>query len=282
MTAAVETSFEVPGATLFYKVRGSGPLLTILQGGGGDADGSEALVQNLTGAYTVVTYDRRGLSRSPLHDASAAVSIELHSDDVHRLLASITPDPVFVLGVSIGALIGLDLVARHPEQVIALVAYEPGIADLLPEPERAQAIQTHAEVDQLYRSMGLQAAMKRMAMLSGVNLEDREPDVNLTPPDSQKSVLHARNMNFFLAHDAPAAHSYQLDLAALEKVSAKVLPAAGRNSGDSMPHHSVLALAKRLGLEVLYFPGAHTAYILRPKGFATTLREAISGLDPAS
>jgi pimeloyl-ACP methyl ester carboxylesterase len=39
-------------------------MLLILQGGAGNADGSEALADELSRDFTVVTYDRRGLSRS--------------------------------------------------------------------------------------------------------------------------------------------------------------------------------------------------------------------------
>jgi hypothetical protein len=42
-TDTTESLIEVPGAKLFYKTRGSGPVLLILQGGAGDADGSDAL-----------------------------------------------------------------------------------------------------------------------------------------------------------------------------------------------------------------------------------------------
>lgn len=276
MITAHDGTLELAGVTLFYKVRGSGPVLFILQGGGGDAEGSEALVRLLADAYTVVTYDRRGLSRSSVKDPSSPISIEVHSEDAHRLLLALSTEPAFILGVSIGALIALDLVTHHPEQVRALVAFEPGIADLLPEDERAKAKQTHMEVDELYRRIGMPAAMKKMAALSGMDLEDRESDVDLTPPDIQRSALHGKNMNFFLAHDAPAAHSYKLDVYALQKVGTKILPAAGRSSEDRMPHHSVLALAKLLGSEVTYFPGGHTAYFLRPKAFAEILRGTFS------
>jgi pimeloyl-ACP methyl ester carboxylesterase len=55
---------------LTYKVRGTGPVLLIIQGGAGDADGSDRLADRLIDAYTVVTYDRRGLSRSPPTDVA--------------------------------------------------------------------------------------------------------------------------------------------------------------------------------------------------------------------
>jgi hypothetical protein len=40
---AKDDSLRVDGAILFYRVRGSGPLLLILPGGDGDADTADAL-----------------------------------------------------------------------------------------------------------------------------------------------------------------------------------------------------------------------------------------------
>jgi len=75
-----EDVLAVPGACLYYQVRGSGPLLLLLQGGGGDADASERMAGPLLGHFTVVTYDRRGLSRSRLEEGTdAPSSLETHS-----------------------------------------------------------------------------------------------------------------------------------------------------------------------------------------------------------
>ena len=118
---------RVSGATLFYRVRGNGPLLVILAGGHGDADTTDALCEKLIDRYTVVTYDRRGLSRSTIEAAAGSPTIATHSEDVHQLLEALTPDSSIVFGSSSGALIGLDLVTRHPKQVHILVAHEPQI-----------------------------------------------------------------------------------------------------------------------------------------------------------
>jgi pimeloyl-ACP methyl ester carboxylesterase len=276
MNAAQEGTLEVPGASLYYKVRGTGPLLLILQGGAADADGSEALGQHLVDAYTIVTYDRRGLSRSKLNNASDAPGIETHSQDAHHLLAALTPEPAFVVGFSLGALIGLDLVARHPEQVRVLVAHEPAAIELLPDTERALALQTHEEVEELYRRGGVAAAMKKMVQLAGVNFDDREPDVNVTPPVGQQAARMAANMGFLLTHDLPAVRHYKPDLSALEIQRTLILPAIGRNSGAIVPRHSALALAERLGLQAVEFPGGHTGYVLRPREFASRLRQVLN------
>ncbi|MCT9929642.1 alpha/beta hydrolase [Planotetraspora sp. A-T 1434] len=74
------------------------------------------LVDHLVVDYTVVTYDRRGLSRSKVHDPAREVTMETHADDVHHLLACLTDEPALMVGCSLGAVIGLHLAIRHPGQ----------------------------------------------------------------------------------------------------------------------------------------------------------------------
>jgi pimeloyl-ACP methyl ester carboxylesterase len=83
-------TLHVAGATLFYRVRGSGPTLLILPGGDGDADTAKTLCDELVDRYTVVTYDRRGLSRSTIDGPVESLTLGTHSDDAHCLLAALT------------------------------------------------------------------------------------------------------------------------------------------------------------------------------------------------
>ena len=55
MSLTKSDTLQVPGASLYYEVRGSGPLLLILQGGDGDANSSDSLADHLVDYYTVVT-----------------------------------------------------------------------------------------------------------------------------------------------------------------------------------------------------------------------------------
>lgn len=274
MSETQAASLRVPGAELYYTVRGSGPLLLILQGGAGEAEGSNGIAPHLDAAYTVVSYDRRGLSRSALDDPTAAVTIATHSDDVHRLLAALTDEPVFVFGSSIGALIGLDLVARHPAQVRMLVAHEAAVADLLPETERSAFEALQADVEATFRTEGMMAAMRKLIAIAAVDYgDDREPDVVVPVPGPER----AANLQRFLAYDAPAAHRYRLDRAVLRPAAARIAPAAGRTSRAAFPYHCAAALAQLLGRELVEFPGGHSGYVLRPREFAAKLRTVLEG-----
>jgi len=111
-------------------------VLLLIGAGSADAASFNGIAAHLADQYTVVSYDRRGYSRSPLDDPEEEQRIETHSDDAHRLLAQLCTEPAYVFGSSGGALIGLDLAIRHPEQVRTLASHEPPAGGLLPDAER--------------------------------------------------------------------------------------------------------------------------------------------------
>jgi pimeloyl-ACP methyl ester carboxylesterase len=275
-TAITEDLIDVPGAKLFCKTRGSGPVLLILQGGAGDADGSDALAGALADRFTVVAYDRRGLSRSPVADPARQPGIAVHSDDASRLLSALTGRPAFVFGSSIGALIGLDLAIAHPEQVRLLVAHEAAVAALLDEPARSQLQAMHDDVDDTFRREGLLPAMRKLLAIAGGFGDDPEPEIPRVIPAGERAAQHAANMQFFLAHDAPAAHRYQPDPTALMAAAASIIPAAGELSKGSFPHRCALALAQQLSRSLTEFPGGHSGYAQRPRAFAEALRKTLT------
>lgn len=156
----VETkTLQVPGAQLHYEVRGSGPLLLMIPGAPADAGALVNLAALLSDRYTVVSYDQRGLSRSSLTGPPEDQSVAVFSEDAHRLLAVLGDEPAYVLGNSGGALTALDLAARHPEQVRALVVHEPPIPEILPDPAHWRA--KFQEVRDTYTGEGVGAAMQK-------------------------------------------------------------------------------------------------------------------------
>jgi pimeloyl-ACP methyl ester carboxylesterase len=262
--------------TLYYTIRGSGPLLLILQGGSGNADGAEELANQLAGDFTVVTYDRRGLSRStPIH--AERYDIATHGDDAARLIAALTDEPAFVFGCSIGALIGLELASHHGAHVRTLIAHEPPVLRLLEGVEQEEALSRHTEVLETFQRDGVPAAMKLMVALAGVDINDREPEV-MAPTlaaDPKVAALRFADLKHFLTCDVPAVTRYQPDIAALTAVGSRIIPAAGSSSSATMPYSCATAVAAVLGVKVAHFPGGHSAYILRPRAFAARLRELL-------
>src|SRR2546429_306081 len=71
---------------------------------------------------------------------------------------------------------------------------------------------------------------------NGLNFDDREPDVVLPQPSPQR----AANLEFFRTYDAPAAHSYRLDIAALSAAATRIVPA-----GDVLHRRCGLTTAQK-------------------------------------
>ncbi|MFG2296768.1 alpha/beta fold hydrolase [Streptomyces sp. NPDC048603] len=273
----------VPGAELHYEVRGSGPLLLIAQSGEGNAGRSVDLVDRLAEDYTVVTYDRRGLSRSAL-PAGRGVTMEEHADDVHRLLAELTEEPAIVLGLSLGASIGLHLAVRHPRQVSVLVAHEPVTPRLLPAAERDRHEQELRDIQERYRRDGLLPALAEVARVLGIDpvAQDREPGLTPQPGLAER----AADFDFFLTRDLTAIVEDTFDPADLRALAGpaerggagpRIVPVTGRTTPRTVfDHRCAEELAASLGTETAEFPGGHNGNLTHPAAWAARLREVLT------
>ncbi|MFE1288125.1 alpha/beta fold hydrolase [Streptomyces sp. NPDC058751] len=268
-------TLTVPGAALHYQVRGTGPLLLISQSGEGDADRTVDLVGHLADSHTVVTYDRRGLSRSRLGAPGRGATLAEHADDVHRLLASLTDAPALVLGCSLGAVIGLHAAVRHPGQIRTLIAHEPVAPRLLPDGERALHERELTTLQDLYLHEGLAAALPEIARSLGIDpaAADREPGLTPQPMNARRVA----NFDYFIRHDFTAIIRDTLDTAALRSVSTRIVPAAGRTTPRTVfDYRAVTALAALLGREPQELPGGHNGNTTHPRAYATRIREILA------
>ncbi len=265
----------VPGAQLTYERRGSGPVLLLIAGGSGNGSAFAGIASLLADRYTVVTYDRRGAGKSPLDDPRADRSIERHGDDAHALLRTLTTEPAYVFGSSAGGLVGLDLVARFPEQVRLLVAHEPTVPGVFPAFDQSQ--EHHLET---FRQEGALAAIMEMTAANGGADDEWEADVELPPPDPQAAAASAVML---FTYTVPAILRYRLDLPTLTDASSKIALASGHVGRErhTLVYGCTAALAERLGTDLITFPGNHTGCISRPRAFARRLDEVL-GAEPVS
>ncbi len=264
-------TLSVPGARVCYKVRGAGSVLLVLQGGGGTADATDGIADVLESEHTIVSYDRRGLLRSPLEDPKAPLSIEQHAKDALALLDEIGAPQALVFGSSLGALIGLELLSRAPSRVALLVAHEPPAPELLSAEGRVELERLRREAFELALRAGPRAAFRHVLAGMGVDREDREDDV--TTPESCRA--QSRDTGFLMSQEARALATYRLDLLALTRHASRVVPAFGSSSEAFYPAECARALGLKLGRQPLAFPGGHDGYVLRPRAFAPVLRAAL-------
>ncbi|MGW4804495.1 alpha/beta fold hydrolase [Kitasatospora sp. NPDC004272] len=268
-----ESVLEVPGARLRHFVRGTGPVLALVAGGHGDAGVTDALAARLADRYTVVTYDRRGLSGSAV-DEPGRTTVAVHAEDVSRLLAAVTGEPALVFGSSLGGLVALEFALRHPGRARAVVAHEPAAVRLLPGPERAVALRDLSGAREAFEAAGVDAALRRFAEFAGIDPTDREPDA----PVRARGPEQVRNAEFLLRYDLASLREHRLDLAALKGSGVRVVAGVGENSGRFWPHRCGELLAAELGTGCSVFPGGHNGYAFRPRATARRLHEVLGTL----
>ncbi|MFC4592305.1 alpha/beta fold hydrolase [Sphaerisporangium corydalis] len=265
------STLDVPGATIYHEVWGSGPALLLIPGGGSDATAYTQVARVLADRYTVVTYDPRGNSRSTVEGPRGVLTIETLAQDARLLLEEVGGEPAYVFGSSSGAQTGLELVTRHPGLVRTLVAHEPPAIRLLPDAGRWDAFL--ADVQATYRQEGLTPALKKFAEELGQKPQfDSGQEL---PPEARALIARVMaNMEPFFAYDVRSFATYLPDVAALR--AAPVVPAGGRESRGQMPYLAVTELAARLGATVEEFPGDHVGYLGHPVEFAERLHEVIA------
>ncbi|UZJ32732.1 alpha/beta fold hydrolase [Streptomyces endophytica] len=268
-------TLDVPGATLHYERRGRGPVLLLIPGGAADAGLYAAMTGDLAARYTVVSYDPRGLSRSRLDGPVTDQRVEVWSDDAHRLLELLSPhEEASVLGSSSGAIVALDLLARHPERLHRVVAHEPPLLELLPDPAPHRAL--FADVRETFRTQGVGAAMARFSEGLGGRPDD-DGEVTELPPEIQEMAprMHA-NLPVFLEHILCPFSGSAPDVAALRRAAGRLVPAVGR---DSRPQEALYGpatrLAEMIGGKAVEFPGGHLGCTEYPKEFAQQLLDVL-------
>ncbi|MYR94495.1 MULTISPECIES: alpha/beta fold hydrolase [unclassified Streptomyces] len=293
----------VDGATLHHEVRGEGPLLVMMPGGSADAGIYDAIAADLADRWTVATFDPRGYSRSPLDGPVTDQSPATHADDIVRLIDLLSPDgaPAALFGSSSSAVVALAALARHPGRLSRVVAHEPPVVALLPDPDAGRAL--FAAVREAFRRDGVAAAMATMAAglaPEGEAASDPEgealgPEQAADPeraptreqnPDPERAAdptpeqaatfqrMHA-NLPVFLEHVLCPFSGYVPDLVALKAASAQLVVGVGRDSRALLPAVAAERLARRVDAGVVEFPGGHIGLTEDPRAFAARLRKVL-------
>jgi pimeloyl-ACP methyl ester carboxylesterase len=282
----------VPGAELYYEIRDraqGAPTLLLIAGGVTDAGAFSQAADILADRFRVVTYDPRGNSRSPLTGAAVDQLIEVHSDDAHRLLAAVTDAQALVFGSSSGAMVALDLLVRHPDQVSLAVAHEPPAVELLPDAATHRAF--FANVYKTYQREGTEAAMTVFA--GGTEMGEGDPaaadpggpagagrptgfdGLVFTPALLETFQRIERNDEFFVVHEVRQFGRYLPNIRALQPLSAKVVLAGGADSKNYLPYWPAVELSRLLKSTIAEFAGGHVGYMTHPVEFAARLTEVL-------
>ena len=260
-------TLSVPGAELYYEVWGAGPTLLMIPGGLGDASFYSGVAPALAEHYRVVTYDRRGNSRSKLTGPATGLRVSEQADDARRVIAAIGPEPAYVFGSSGGAIIALELVTRAPDRVRTVIVHEPPVVTLLPDAAQRRA-QFQAAYD-TYRRDGAQQGIREFIAITGLDsASGTEPDTQADPDAGRR---FSANIGFFLEHEMLPFIDYAPDIPAVRTRATTTVIARGSASSGQIANLTATVLADRTGTTITDLPGGHTGYLSHAKDFGDQL-----------
>ena len=225
------------------------------------------LAEGLADAARVIAPDRRGSGRTPLRPARP-MSIATHVADTVRVLDEAGVDRAVVVGHSFGGVVGLELAARHPDRVAALLVWEPPYLALADD-----ATRTH--FDRLPHALvAAQAAGGRAAaaevFLDAVN----GPGTWEALPGRARSAVAAAGDGALADASMP-----DLDPTGLGRITAPTIVATGGRSDPIYDPIAEALVARIPGARRVDLPGLeHMAPIGDPEPIAALVRDLLSEL----
>jgi pimeloyl-ACP methyl ester carboxylesterase len=245
------------------------------------ASGFAQLVPHL-GDRTLITYDPRVSERSRLQ-VGRELTMQVHGDDLHRVVEATGRGPVDAFGSSGGAVAALSWAVEHPDDLRTVVAHEPPLTTLLED--RDTLHQAIADIVDTYQRSGFGPGMAKFIQLAmhvgplpADHLDRPAPDpaqFGLPTEDdaSRDDGLLGWNL---------AMPPYTPDADTLRTCGVRIVPAVGTEGKGTMPSRGGEALAELLGAGPVVFPGDHGGFAVNawspnndPAAFAQRLREVL-------
>ena len=276
---------EKKDVSLYYEVRGTGDPLILIHGVIVDAGLYENTADLLSSRYMVITYDRRGISRSRLKEPEDSVPGESTRQNVQKESGSDAGEPdvfmdaqiqdildlmdhlhikdAYFAGASAGAVIGQYLLQCFPERVRHLIMYEPAMLGYMDkEPDVKEWTRDMLELIQKHKyNSAILAFAENIA-----SFDERSPKKAI-----DVSFREMHNHEYCLNTEFPALVCYHPDLDAMKRVSDRITLAAGEKSKGTFYYRSAQELAESIGKKALYYPGFHNLPYDLPREFTVSV-----------
>ena len=258
-------------ANIYYEVSGRGEALVLIHGAITDSAIFERAAKILSADFKVITFDRRGNSRSKagsINSIEQGFSIDLQADDVRALMDELNIEKAYIAGVSLGAVVAERFFEMYPDRVEHLVMYEAGtLARMMRDDDeyRAWAKKTKEYLD---------AGKINNALL---RFSEHLGPVDMRSPDKSAEVMQREysNIDYSFQYEIPAMLSYYPDEKFMKKEARRITIAAGERSGDTAYVRESKRLAEMIGRQLIFYPGGHNAPHDVPQEFAISIMGTI-------
>ena len=251
---------------LYWEAIGSGPAVLLIAGTPGDGRQFAALAEVLADDHLVITYDRRGTSRSATPAEWSATTVAEQADDAAAVLARVGVPNALVYGTSNGAAVALELALRHPSRVRGAILHEMPLLSVLEDP---------APVESAIGSViggAMEAGGPRAGLDAFLRFAFGDAVVDAWKPELRDELLANAPMVFTV--ELPAFQAYRPDPGQLAACPVPVTVLVGEETQAPFFHEAARWLADRLGTTVGSAPGAHGAHFSQPAALARSLRSA--------
>jgi pimeloyl-ACP methyl ester carboxylesterase len=264
------------GVRLFYQVSGDGdPPLVLVHGSWVSQDHWDLVVPLLARSFRVVTYDRRGHSRSQRPPGQGSV----HQDvaDLAALIEHLDLGQVWVAGNSFGGSIALRLAAERPDLLGGVVAHEPPLFALLADdPELAPIL------DQVAARIG--AVVQRIATGEHAGAAEQFVETVALGPGAWAQLPHQVRQTFITnaptyADECRDPDQLTLDLDRLGAFAGPVLLTVGDQSPPTFaPVVAKLAQALRHAQVVRLAGAGHIPHVSHPGTYVQAVANHITSI----
>lgn len=267
---------EKDEVSIYYEVRGEGTPLLLIHGVVVDAGLYEKAAELLSRYYKVITFDRRGNSRSQFREKKDRVfSMDEQAEDVKDLLDALSIDEALIFGASAGAAVAQHFLIKYPHRVRHLILYEPAFVSLLMDHDQELAGWIH-ELEQIVAKRRFNKAL----LMFSTSIGDSDPHAN--KKTQEESLREYKNFEFALTTELAGTFYYKPDIEKLRALRNKITVAAGILNPATAYHRIAEEVAQLLDTDILYFPGGHNFPFERPVEFAICLLGTLMLISPAA
>ena len=282
----MEYEIETAHGRLFCRREGSGPILLLIHGVACDSEFFRETSKLLAETFTVISYDRRGYSRSIAAEGENEFSVWAHAEDAAEIIrleqkrnaedgqcpveagwqsdgcSADLSTGVFVAGCSAGGAVAAALATKYPELVRQVFLHEPlmrGSGELAAEQDAFwEKLRKSTEKHRIITCM-----MHFVNAMGGMNREKEGQSL-------EQQSRNLKNLELFLEKEMDSFSGLKLDDF---DISVPVPVACGSDDRTGMFHRSAHQAAEAKGWKYVTVPGYHNFASDEPEAFAKCLTE---------
>lgn len=263
----MEFVVEHAGCRLHVTKQGSGKALLLIHGVACDGNYFSEAAEYLARSFMVVTYDRRGYSKSQvLEDTGYGVNEQ--AEDALAILDALDCERAYVAASSAGCLIALELARKYPERVEKLFLHEPPLGAEESFQKEIEEWQEKLQ-DAADRGKIATALLRFVEVLGGI-------DPNAPCKSLKQQAQDFDNLKVFLYKEMQDFLSYVKRNPDNISLEVPCVLAVGEADREGLFSRAGKSAAQYLGCSFLRVPGYHNLASESPSDFAAAVASCLT------